>query len=126
MASYHTFATDRLTAPDMAAVLLSVRSALSDSSVVIGGYGPTYTGKKATPWSSNDIASAQTVLDTAPALTAQRLAQNELDALSIVLRALVLALVDPINQLRTQPTQAFPAVTPAQAFQAIRDKAATL
>jgi len=41
-------------------------------------------------------------------------------------KAILLTLLDQVNQLRTQPTTVFPSVSAATAIQAVRDKAGTL
>ena len=123
MASYHTFPL--VTTPDPVALLPLVRSACGDPLAGFNVTGAaTLTIKKTTAWEPAQIAATQTAIDTCPALTPQRQAQNEIDQWPISMKAFALALVDQINVLRTQA--GLPTVTPAQALTAIRNKAATL
>jgi hypothetical protein len=64
-------------------------------------------------------AAAQTAQD-------QKEAQAQIDAIPIVLKAIVLTLVDQINVLRAALPTPLPAVTPQQAISAIRNKVSTL
>lgn len=124
MAAYQTFITARPTVPDPTALLSAVQVACGDLTAGVQWQHPTYLVKKATDWTAPQIATTQTAIDTAPAMTPQRLAQNEIDQWPISMKAFALALVDQINVLRTQA--GLPTVTPAQALTAIRNKAATL
>jgi hypothetical protein len=138
MASYITLTSPRSTAPDPVALGAAVRSATGDATAVLAAnLDGTYKGKKAQPWSAADVTAAQNALDTAPALTPQRAAQNEIDAWPITMKAFALALIDEINVLRTEIntlraavspplTPPLPARTPTQAMNAIRNKAGTL
>lgn len=127
MPSYVDLTTARATAPDLVALTTAVRTATSDPTAAIGRISEgTWRGKKAAPWSAPEIAAVQTALDTTPALTPQLAAQRTIDSFPIEYRALILALVDAINVLRTHPAIGLPAVTPAQALAAIRAKAGTL
>lgn len=130
MAVYHTFTTVRATPVDQTTVLAQLPpNAMpgEQQDTTVEGPGTfTYTFKKPTTWTVGQIAALQTVLDTAPAASPQRQAQGTIDQWPIELKALVLALIDQINVLRAGLTVPLPAVTPAQALAAIRNKAATL
>ena len=118
---------NRATRPDNAAMVAAIRAALSDPTATLScPDGVTVYAKKATDWTPAHIAQAQTVIAQAAALTPQLAAQRQVDQFPIEYRALVLALVDAINVLRTHPAIGLPAVTPAQALAAIRTKAGTL
>ena len=124
MAAYLTLTSPRVTVPDTVALLVSLRAI--DATAGYSSDGVIYRVKTATIVSPGNVNAMQAAIDTAPALTQQRQAQNEIDQLSISQRALVLALIDAINVLRTHPAIGLPAVTPAQALTAIRNKAGTL
>lgn len=131
MAFYHDFLPARSTEIDFPALLGLIRTTVSDAAAGAGYSGAWTSGalvrvKKSTTWSAANISAVQNVLNTSPALTAQRTAQNEIDTWSVTMRAFALALLDEINRLRTQPTTTFVSVTPAQMLSAIRDKAGTL
>lgn len=127
MPHYLRLTTIRTTRPDPQALIAGIRTATGDpTAVLITHDGATAIGKKASDWAAPQIAAAQTLLDTAPTWTAQLAAQQAVDRFPIEYRALILALVDAINVLRTHPAIGLPAVTPAAALQAIRAKAGTL
>jgi hypothetical protein len=127
MPTHLTLPVNRATRPDNAAMVAAIRAALGDQTATLScPDGQTVYAKKATDWTPAHIAQAQTVIAQAAALTPQLAAQRQVDQFPIEYRALVLALVDAINVLRTHPAIGLPAVTPAQALAAIRTKAGTL
>lgn len=77
-------------------------------------------------WTGVVDATVQTAVTAAPADTPVLQAQTDVDELSLALRAVVLVLVDELNRLRTTPVAVFPAITPAQAWTAIKAKAQTI
>lgn len=126
MSSYQPFTSSRTDEPDFVELVRQLRTIDTTIGVQHSPTATTFVLKKTTPWSVGDISTAQTILDTAPGVTPQRTGQNTIDTLPIFEKAIILALVDELNRLRTQPTTVFPAITPAQAITAIRNKAATL
>jgi len=122
VSAYQTF--PRGTPPDPVALLAVVRAACGDSTAGVGGGVPAAVVKKATAWSGPEISATQAAIDSCAGLTPQRQAQNEIDRWPISMKAFALALVDQINVLRQQA--GLSQVTPAQALQAIRNKAAEL
>jgi hypothetical protein len=62
----------------------------------------------------------------APTATPQLAAQRQIADWPIEYKALVLALIDALNVVRSKLPTPLPAITPTQAIQAIRDKAGTL
>jgi hypothetical protein len=126
MSAYHEFTTARETTPDLVALNTTLKTTLSDPTVVIALVDDRWRGKKSTAWSAAQISAAQNALDTAPALTPRLAAQYEIDNWPIMYRALVLALIDALNTLRTHPAIGLPAITPQQAITSIRNKAGTL
>jgi hypothetical protein len=73
-----------------------------------------------------DLAAVQNAINAAPDDTDRNRAKDLIDAWPIELKALLLVLIDELNRLRTQPTTAFGAITPAQAIAAVKAKADTL
>jgi hypothetical protein len=126
MPSYQSFTSPRATEPDPAALLAQLRALDPTAGVQHAAGSPDYIVKKATAWTAPQIAAAQNAIDTAPAVTPQRQAQNEIDQWPISVRALVLALIDQLNTIRAALPTPLPAITPAQALAAIRTKAGTL
>lgn len=122
MASYITLTTTHR--PDPIAVVAAIKTATGDATAVLIFDGSAWRGKKATAWTAPQIADAQTILDTTPALTKQVEAQREIDEWPIMFRALVLTLIDELNILRN--LHGLAPRTPAQAITAIRNKAGTL
>jgi hypothetical protein len=124
MASYTTLEVNRPTEPHLSSLLTTLRN--TDPTVGLAHFPGTniYKLKKETDWTNPQITAATNAIINAPAATPQLLAQDDVDRFPIVTKALVLALIDEINILRQaaglQPR------TPAQAVQAIRNKAATL
>lgn len=125
MASYHMF-TSTTTDPDPVALLTQLRSIDATAGVQHEPGHTQYVIKTATVLTAPKIASIQSALDSAPTLTPQRRAQNEIDSWPIAVKALVLALIDQINVIRAELPTPRPPVTPQQALAAIRAKAGTL
>lgn len=130
---FQAFTSTRMTQPDPMGLISTVRTALADATALVidQNAGLATSGglvfvQKATSWTPGDLTAAQTAIDTAPALTPQREAQNEIDNWPITVRALALALLDQINVLRAALPTPLVAITPAQAMAAIRTKAGTL
>ena len=119
----YAFTPVRTTRPDPETLLTAVRSACGDAAAIVLWMPPVFV-KKAADWTAPEIAAVQAAIEAAPVLTDQKAAQLEIDKWPLALKALVLALIDQINVLRTQAGLSI--VTPAQALAAIRSKAATL
>ena len=126
MADYHIFTTNRATVPNPLALLAAVRAAVDVTVGIRREIDGTYRAKKNTLWTAPQIAAAQTALDTCAADTPQLQAQQMIDDMPLATKALLLAIIDELNRLRTQPTTTFAAFTPAQAIAAVRAKAGTL
>lgn len=130
MPDYHTFTSGRTTVPNVITLIAALRTALSDTTVGIlrfeGVNGPTYRAKKATPWTSPQIATAQSTLDTAAVDTPQLQAQQVIDAMPIFEKAIVLTILDQFNLVRSKLVPPLPPITVQQMIDAIRVKAGTL
>lgn len=126
MSSYQDLTTARATLPDLPTLITNARAAI-DATVGVAQLSVTgYRFKKATDWQPAEITLAQQLLDTAPAQTSQLIAQHDIDGWPIELRAFALALIDQLNVIRAALPVPLPAITPAQAIAAIRNKAGTL
>lgn len=135
---YHSFTSPRTTWPDEATLQAQLRAQVDPTiGFRINRDTRTIDVKKNTPWTAPQIASAQTVIDNAPAQTTQTLAQAAIDGWiaagspdALALKALVLALIDETNRLRAAlrglGVANLPDVTPVQALNAVRSKAGTL
>lgn len=124
MAAYQSFSSARASEPDPSSLLAQLK-ALDPSAGVQHPVGSsTFVVKKETPWTAPQIAAAQNVIDTAPAATPELAAQAWVDQMPLHEKAILLTLLDQINVLRARAGLA--AITPAQAIQAVRDKAGTL
>lgn len=122
MAGFSTdITTTRGTPPDPVALLAQLRAAFNNTVGFHDFGGGQWRLKKATAWTAQQRVNAQRVLDTAPNLTPARRAQNQVDAMTLFERAVVLTLLDEINGLREraglQPR------TLAQVIEALREKA---
>lgn len=73
-----------------------------------------------------DAAAVQAAIAAAPAATTQLDAQVAIDALPIIEKAIVLAIIDQLNVIRAALPVPLGAITPAQAMAAVRAKAGTL
>lgn len=73
-----------------------------------------------------NVAAVQAAVAAAPADSDVLNAKEIIDELPVWQRAFFLTLLDQINVLRTQPTTTFGAVTPAQAWTAVKAKIDTL
>lgn len=125
MPDYHTFPSARTTEPDGASLFAQLRAL--DATVGIHQAGPpTWVLKKNTPWTAPQIAAAQNVLDTAPASTPQLTAQAAIDALPLVEKAIVFAIRDQFDLIRSKLAPPLPPITDAQMLAAIRTKAGQL
>jgi hypothetical protein len=123
---YQLFTTARLEDADLDLLLAQLR-ALDASAGIRHDFGtPIYKVKKSTAWTTPQITAVQNIIDTAPTRTPQTIAQSEVDRWPIAVQALVLTLIDQINVLRSKLPTPLPPITPAQAIQAVRDKAGTL
>ena len=121
----NTFTANRPTQPHWPSAVRTLQA--SDATVrldPVTGDGFTATIGKSTDWTPTQITQAQSVIDTAPADTANLRAQAEVDEMSLFLKAMLLSLVDQINILRSRAGLA--TFTLAQVLQAVKDKAATL
>lgn len=123
-AFYQPFVANRTTTADPATLFSTLRGLDPSVGIQHSVADQSYTLKKATVWTAGQIAAAQNVLDTCAPVTPQSIAQNEIDTWPISVKALVLTLIDQLNVLRA--FHSLPAVTPAQALTAIRNKAGTL
>lgn len=123
---YHTFTVARQTQPDMASLVATLRNADATAGVqhVLGSN--VYTIKSGSDWTPTRITAAQNILEAAPVATPQLLAQSVIDKWPIEMKALVLTLIDQLNVIRAALPTPLPAITPAQAIAAVRNKAATL
>lgn len=126
MADYQTFTATRTTEPDPATLLANLKALDASAGVRHDPGTQTFILKKATAWTAPQIASAQNVLDTAPATSPQLTAQAIIDGWDIATKALVLALIDQLNVIRGKLSPPLGNITPAAALQAVRDKAGTL
>ncbi len=123
---YQEFTSNRVTEPDPGSLFAQLR-ALDASAGVSHDLGTqAYTVKKNTAWLPAHVTAAQNVINTAPAVTPQLIAQREIDQWPIATRALVLALIDQLNTIRAALPVPLAPITPAQALSAVRAKAGTL
>lgn len=123
MSFNQTFSSPRKDSPDPVALLNLIRGFDSTAS---GGesFPGNYVVKKSTPFSSQDLINFQNIIDTAPSRTARTDAQNIINNMPIFEKAILLALLDQINVLRTRAGLA--TISVAQAIQGVKDKAGTL
>ena len=126
MASYHIITSTRTTEPDMPSLLALLRT--KDATIGIQHQLGTqeYRLKKDTTWTDQQVALAQQAIDTASPMSPQLTAQDEIDRWPIAEKALVLALIDQLNVIRSKLPTPLAAITPAQALAAIRAKAGEL
>lgn len=126
MSFYQTFTSVRTAEPDRVALVAQVRALDATVGIQHVPGSSDYTVKKATAWTAAQIATAQNIIDTAPASTPELTAQSTVDAWPVELRALVLTLIDQLNVIRAALPTPLAAITPAQALAAVRTKAGTL
>lgn len=73
MPSYIDLTSTRSTVPDMTAVLAAIKTATGDATAVLLPTSPQlWRGKKATAWTVGQTTSAQSIIDTTPAVTPQQ------------------------------------------------------
>ena|SRR5438094_4956551 len=116
--------------PDIGALATPIRTAIGDPfyvsvQVSLGG-GVTVFVEKPTVWQASEITAVQSAVTAAADATPQTDAQNQIDAMPIFQKAILLALLDQINTLRAALPSPLAAITLAQALSAVRSKAATL
>ena len=119
------FATSRTTVPDPGTLLINLR-ALDASASALQLSPALYSIGKSTTWTGLQITAAQNVLDTSAPITAELIAQTEIDNWSDTMKAFALSIIDQLNVIRAALPVPLPPITPAQAIAAIRAKAATL
>lgn len=129
MAVYCQITSTRTTVPNVVALLAAVRTALANDATVgiVPLLEPTlYRVKRSSDdaFTEAEIAAVQTAIDSAPAYTPQTDAQNQIDQLPLVWKAIALALLDQINVLRVRAGLA--EISVQQAIAGIRAKAAQL
>ncbi len=124
------FVSTRNTIPDIIPLRNVIRIILSDITALIYLSEPfnfsKYSVESAGIISAGNITLVQNAIDTASEYTLQRVAQDHIDNLPIVEKAIILALIDQLNVIRAALVPPKVAITPAQALQAVRDKAGTL
>jgi len=111
--------------PDLSALATAIRPTLGDP-FYLGVSGNTVTVQKPSVWTGPQITAVQAAATACPAQTDQTDAQNAVDSLRIVDKAIVLVLIDELNIVRAALPTPLGARTPAQALAAIRTKAGTL
>jgi hypothetical protein len=126
MPSYQLVTSARTTSPDFLGLLAALRAAVAPELGIQLHDVQHYVLKKTADWTSGEIATAQTTIDSAPGQTLQLDAQHDIDAWPIELKALALALIDALNVIRAALPSPLPAITPQQAISAVRAKAGTL
>lgn len=145
---YHQFTANRATEADPATLFSQLRALDATAGIQHDPGTQTYVLKKLTDWTSGQITAAQNVLDTAPATSPELTAQALIDAMPVFEKAILLTIIDELNilrdwimsfkaataaatslanlQTRVAALSNMPDRTPAQAIQAVRDKAGTL
>lgn len=126
MADYHAFTAARTTEPDFATLLANLKALDASTGVQHQPGTQAYVLKKATAWTAPQITAAQNALDTAPASSPQLTAQAIIDNMPIFEKAIILALIDQLNVLRSKLSPPLAAIAPQQAIDAVRAKAGTL
>ncbi len=126
-AFYQDFTTTiRTTEPEINMLIANLKALDASAGVQHDPGSSAYRLKKGTAWTAPQITAAQNVLETSPAATPQTIAQSEIDALPIAIKALLLVMIDQLNVIRAALPVPLPAITPAQAIAAVRAKAGTL
>jgi hypothetical protein len=127
VAFHQGFTSPRATLADPATLQANVRAALNDQTVGISAFDAShYDVDKDALWSPADIAACQSAIDACPAQTPQSLVKAYLDNQSLVDRAKDLANLDQFNLIRSKLVPPLPAITPAQALNAVKAKVDTL
>ena len=126
MSVYTTITSARSTIPDWPSLVAAVRGAVDATAGVVQRTPTTYLVKTAAALTGPQLTAVQAAIDTTPATSPQLTAQAEIDRLGIREKAILLALIDQLNVIRSKLAPPLGAITPAQAIQAARDKAATL
>lgn len=126
MAEYRSFTAARTTEPDFAALTANLKALDPTAGVQHMPGTNTYIVKKATAWTANQITAAQNAIETAPETSPQLTAQAVIDNMPIVEKAIILALIDQLNVLRSRLSPPLAAITPQQALDAVRTKAGNL
>lgn len=117
-------------APDLGALANAIRPTIGDpfyvrAELATGGV-VTVVVEKPTAWSGGNITTVQATVTAAAAQTAQTDAQNAIDALGILDKAILLTIIDQLNVIRAALTAPLPDITVPQAIAAVRAKAGTL
>lgn len=118
----------RATAPDLASLAATLTPLLAVAAA--GSFQLRYENGQVVieqaSFSGVNMASVNAAVAAAPASTPQLDAQAAIDALPILEKAIVLAIIDQLNVIRAALATPLPAITPAQAISAVRAKAGTL
>ncbi len=111
--------------PDLSALANAIRPTLGDP-FYLGVSQGSVTVQKPSVWTAPQITAVQAAVTACAPATDQTNAQNQIDAMSIFDKAIVLAIIDQLNVIRAALPAPLGGITPAQAVAAVRAKAATL
>lgn len=111
---------------DSATLESAVGGALPGQAVEITPYVHQVKVGKTTDWLAGEITAVQAAIEASPDGSTLQTNQAGIDSLSIIQRAIILALIDQLNVIRSKLPIPLGAITPAQALAAIRTKIGTL
>lgn len=115
--------------PDLAGLIAAVRPTIGDPfyiSTQTDADVLSVVVEKPRAWAAGEVTAVQNAVTAATVTSARTEAQAVIDAMPILEKAIVLALIDQLNTIRAAlPTPLGP-ITPAQALAAVRTKAGSL
>ena len=111
--------------PSLSEALAPILAAANAGSFFVRYQGGNVIIEQAS-FSGVNLAAVDAAVAAAPEPTAALQAQFDVDAMPVWARAMALAIIDQLNVLRQNPAAVLPAITPAQAIAAIRNKAGSL
>ena len=117
----------RATIPDLPTLAATLAPLLAPGA---GAFALSYQGGAVVidqaAFTGVDVPAVQSAIAAAPVMSAVVGSKRIIDELPVWQRAFFLVLLDQVNTLRTQPSTTFAAVTPAQAWTAVKNKIDTL
>ena len=118
----------RATAPDLHALNVTLQPllAVANAGVFYLRYGDGVVVIEQASFTGVDMAAVSAAVAAAPVATPYTQAKADVDTLPLVQKAIVLLLLDQINQLRQNPTTVLPAITEQQMWNAIRNRVDSL
>lgn len=123
---YKDFTSPRTTMVDEISLRATLIGMDPTAGIAVSPDGKSFHVKKSTAWTPQQITAVQNAINNASALTPQLIAQREIAAWPISMKAFAYALVDRLNVMGAAMTPPLAPITEADVMNAILAKAGSL